>query len=121
MKKYKYYINKKGKINMLKTRSEKIEAMFDLLYNEIKTENNEMMKLEKSNNNIKVDKSNLIELIKDMEKSLRISVECIEKGEIIADIVSEGYFSTARKNKKREEKEKDIKEAKQRKKDNEKL
>ena len=104
---------------MLKTRTEKIEAMFELLYNEIRTENNEMMKLEKSDK-IKVDKSDIIELIKDMGISLRISVECIEKGEIIADIYSEGYFSTARKNKKKEEKEKEIKEAKQRKKDNEK-
>jgi len=105
---------------MLKTRIEKIEAMFELLYNEIKTENNEIMKLEKSNK-VKVDKSDIVELIKDMKISLRISVECIEKGEYIADIYPEGYFSTTRKNRKREEKEKEIREAKQRKKDNENL
>jgi len=105
---------------MIKSRIEKIEAMFELLYNEIKTENNEIMKSEKIPQVKFFDKDNLIELIEDMETSLRISVDCIEKGEIIADIYPEGYFSTSRKNKKREEKEKEIKEAKQRKKDNEK-
>jgi len=99
---------------MLKTRNQKIEAMFELLYNEIKTENNEIMKLEKSNK-VKVDKNNLIELIKDMEISLRISIECIEKGEIIADTVSEGYFSQKRFDKKISEKQLKIKESKERK------
>ena len=104
---------------MLKTRNQKIEIMFELMYNEIKAENNEIMKLEKFNN-VKLDKDNIIELIKDMEISLRISLECFEKSEIIGDIHPLGYFSQTRKNKKKEEKEKDIEKAKQRKRDNEK-
>lgn len=102
---------------MLKIGNQKIEAMFELFYNEIRIENNEMMKLEKSQR-VKIDKSNLIELIRDMEISLRISRECIEKGEIIADRYPEGYFSSKRYSDKKKEKEKEIKESKNRKENN---
>ena len=99
---------------MLKTRIEKITTIFELLYNEIRTENNEILKMEKSNK-VKIDKIELIELIKDMEISLRISVDCIEKSEYIADTVSEGYFSQKRFDKKISEKQLKIKESKERK------
>lgn len=103
---------------MLKTRNQKIEALFELLYNEIRTENNEMMKIEKTQK-IEINKEKLIELIKDMEISLKISTECINKNEIIADTVSEGYFSNKKRDYKIKEKEKHIKKAKERKRKNE--
>ena len=99
---------------MLKTRAKKIEELFELLYNEIREKNNEVMNLEK-NLKIEVSKDKLIELIKDMETSLKISRECINKSEIIADVVSEGYFSQKRFDKKISEKQLKIKESKERK------
>ena len=102
---------------MLKTRAKKIEELFELLYNEIREKNNEVMNLEK-NLKIEVSKDKFIELIKDMETSLKISRECINKSEIIADVVSEGYFSNKRKDQKRKEEQKQIEESKERKKVN---
>jgi len=77
---------------MLKTRNQKIGSLFELLYNEIKEENNDIILAEKIAK-VEIDKHRFIELVKDMEISLKISLEYIKKSEIIPDTVYDGYFS----------------------------